>query len=51
MDSFKLPAGNGVYELEVKPLDSGIVFEKFVIDFGGYKESYLMGDESPHRKN
>ncbi|MBO7191996.1 MAG: glycosyl hydrolase 115 family protein [Bacteroidales bacterium] len=49
--TLKLPVGNGVYELEVEPLDPGIVFEKFVIDFGGYKESYLMGDESPHRKN
>lgn len=39
---------SGVYELNVEPLDPGIVFEKFVIDFGGYIPSYLMGEESPY---
>jgi hypothetical protein len=44
----KLPENESdVYELVVEPLDPGIVFEKFVIDFGGYQESYLMGGESP----
>ncbi len=46
----KLPDGNGVYELVVEPLDPGIVFEKIIVDFGGYKPSYLMGDESPHTR-
>ena len=47
----KLPENEtGVYELVVEPLDPGIVFEKFVIDFGGYQESYLMGTESPFRR-
>ena len=41
---------NGIYELVIEPLDPGIVFEKFVIDFGGYQESYLMGTESPCRR-
>ena len=41
---------SGEFELIVEPLDPGIVFEKFVIDFGGYQESYLMGTESPHRR-
>ena len=46
--ALKLPENqSGVYELVVEPLDPGIVFEKFVIDFGGYQESYLMGGESP----
>lgn len=46
-----LPAGNdGLYELVVEPLDPGIVFEKIVIDFGGYVPSYLMGNESPHSR-
>ena len=46
-----LPAGNdGVYELVVEPLDPGIVFEKIVIDFGGYVPSYLMGNESSHSR-
>ena len=44
----KLPENqSGEYELVIEPLDPGIVFEKFVIDFGGYQESYLMGAESP----
>ncbi|MDE6560873.1 MAG: glycosyl hydrolase 115 family protein [Muribaculaceae bacterium] len=32
--------------LEIKPLDPGIVFEKIVIDLGGYTPSYLFGKES-----
>ena len=43
-----LPEGGPVYELELQPLDPGIVFEKIVVDFGGYKESYLLGNESPY---
>ena len=47
----KLPENqSGEYELVIEPLDPGIVFEKFVIDFGGYQESYLMGAESPYRR-
>lgn len=34
--------------LEIAPLDPGIVFEKIVIDLGGYSPSYLFGNESPH---
>jgi hypothetical protein len=41
-----LPEGTSVYELEVQPLDPGIVFEKIVVDFGGYQQSYLLGKES-----
>lgn len=33
--------------LEIKPLDPGIVFEKIVIDLGGYIPSYLYGIETP----
>lgn len=36
------------YELVIEPLDPGIVFEKFVVDFGGYTPSYLMGQESAY---
>ncbi len=36
--------------LTIKPLDPGIVFEKIVIDYGGYKESYLFMDETPNRR-
>lgn len=41
-----LPEGTSEYELEVQPLDPGIVFEKIVVDFGGYQQSYLLGKES-----
>ncbi|MDE6741240.1 MAG: glycosyl hydrolase 115 family protein [Muribaculaceae bacterium] len=33
--------------LEIAPLDPGIVFEKIVIDLGGYEPEYLFGKESP----
>lgn len=34
--------------LELSPLDPGVVFEKIVVDFGGYSSQYLHGEESPH---
>ncbi|MDE6380520.1 MAG: glycosyl hydrolase 115 family protein [Muribaculaceae bacterium] len=37
--------------LEIKPLDPGIVFEKIVIDLGGYEPSYLYGKESHVTRN
>lgn len=43
-----LPEGTSVYDLEIQPLDPGIVFEKIIVDFGGYKDSYLMGNESAY---
>lgn len=51
IDTVELPVSvgsDGVVELKIQPLDSGIVFEKVVVDYGGYKESYLMMDESPY---
>ena len=46
-----LPAANeGMYQLVIRPLDPGIVFEKIVVDFGGYKDSYLFMNESPLRR-
>ena len=33
--------------LVIKPLDPGVVLEKIVIDLGGYKPSFLFGNESP----
>lgn len=44
----QLPEGGNVYELEIQPLDPGIVFEKIIVDFGGYQESYLLGKESSY---
>ncbi|MBR2064727.1 MAG: glycosyl hydrolase 115 family protein [Bacteroidales bacterium] len=46
-----LPQNTSEYELVIEPLDPGIVFEKIVVDFGGYQESYLMGTESPYKRN
>lgn len=46
-----LPEGEeGLYDLCIEPLDPGIVFEKVVVDWGGYKPSYLMGNESPYSR-
>lgn len=33
---------NGLQTLTLKPLDPGIVFEKIVVDFGGYRKTYLF---------
>ena len=43
-------AKTGETFLEVRPLDPGIVFEKIVIDLGGYESTYLFGKESNHRR-
>lgn len=46
--TFRLPAAkDGVQTLILKPLDPGIVFEKIVVDCGGYQPSYLFMNESP----
>ncbi|MDO5321434.1 MAG: glycosyl hydrolase 115 family protein [Bacteroidia bacterium] len=53
-DIVELPVSvsdDGWAELTIKPLDAGIVFEKIVVDYGGYKDSFLMMDETPVRKN
>lgn len=38
--------GSGWHTLTLSPLDSGIVFEKIVVDYGGYVPCYLFGKES-----
>ncbi len=40
-----IPAGN--HTIKIVPLEPGIVFEKIVIDCGGYTPSYLHWQESP----
>jgi hypothetical protein len=35
-----------MHSLTFIPNDPGIVLEKVVIDFGGYKKQYLFGKES-----
>lgn len=37
---------DGIHELTVTPNDPGIVFEKIVVDMGGYKPSYLFMEAS-----
>ena len=43
----ELPAAGGWTTLTLRPLDPGIVFEKIVIDYGGYTPQFLFGEESP----
>ncbi|MBR4390035.1 MAG: glycosyl hydrolase 115 family protein [Prevotella sp.] len=40
-------AAPGTHTLRIEPLDPAIVFEKIIIDCGGYQPSYLHGQESP----
>ena len=35
-----------VHELRLHPRHPGIVFEKIVVDYGGYRPQYLFGEES-----
>ena len=44
-----LTAAAGQHELKIEPLDPGIVFEKIVVDCGGYQPAFLYGDESPRK--
>lgn len=37
---------DGVHILKFKPMDPGIVLEKILVDYGGYKKSYLFMNES-----
>lgn len=39
--------GAGEHTLTIRPVEPATVFEKIVIDCGGYEESYLFGTESP----
>ncbi|MBO7574425.1 MAG: glycosyl hydrolase 115 family protein [Bacteroidales bacterium] len=42
----ELPASGGWTTLTLRPLDPGIVFEKIVVDYGGYTPQFLFGTES-----
>ena len=45
------PVGSSeTHELVIHPRHSGIVFEKIVVDFGGYRPSYLFGTESETKR-
>ena len=46
-----LPVKKGdVHELTIVPRHPGIVFEKIVVDWGGYQPQYLFGEESPVKR-
>ena len=45
--NFKLQTSN-VHELTLRPQHPGLVFEKIVVDYGGYKPSYLFGTETEY---
>ena len=42
---------SSLHELTLHPRHPGIVFEKIVIDYGGYQAQYLFGQETPCRRN
>ena len=42
-----IDADQDVHSLTIHPQDPGIVFEKIVIDLGGYRKQFLFGKESP----
>ena len=39
-----------IHELQLHPCHPGIVFEKIVVDLGGYQPSYLFGAESEYSR-
>ena len=43
-------AADGAHTLTLSPLAPGIVFEKIIVDCGGYEPSHLFMDETPYRK-
>lgn len=45
-----LSATEGWNTLTIKPMDPGIVFEKIVVDYGGYTQQFLFGTESAYEK-
>ena len=46
----ELPIAEGdIHTLTIHPQDPGIVFEKIVIDLGGYQKQFLFGKESPKK--
>ena len=42
-----LSTSEDIHTLTIHPQDPGIVFEKIVIDLGGYQPQFLFGTESP----
>ena len=42
-----LDSNSDIHTLTIHPQDPGIVFEKIIIDFGGYSKQFLFSKESP----
>ena len=41
---------DGLHTLTLTPREPGTVFEKIVVDCGGYQPSYLFMNESKHKR-
>ncbi len=50
-NTVELSATEGWNTLTIKPMDPGIVFEKIVVDYGGYTQQFLFGTESEYERN
>lgn len=48
--TFELPNSVGEHTLKIRPVEPGTVFEKIIVDCGGYEKSYLFGNESPVKR-
>ncbi|MCQ2067157.1 MAG: glycosyl hydrolase 115 family protein [Bacteroidaceae bacterium] len=48
--TFELPNSVGEHTLKIRPIEPGTVFEKIIVDCGGYEKSYLFGNESPVKR-
>lgn len=49
-NTVELSAAEGWNTLTIKPMDPGIVFEKIVVDYGGYTPQFLFGTESAYER-
>lgn len=41
---------DGMFELNIRPLDPGVVIHKVIVDNGGYSPTRLKMDESPYKR-
>jgi hypothetical protein len=39
-----------IYTLMLRPLEQGMVFQKIIVDCGGYEQTYLKMQESPYKR-
>ena len=44
------PSADGYHTITLQPIEPGTVFEKLVLDCGGYKPSFLFMEESPYKR-